>query len=572
MSQGPASTMQSITPSSAEIKLNREAEQAVLGCAIVEPQTVVPQLKEEKLQPQHFYLLAHRTIYQTIVELFDQGEPIDLITLGNRLEEKGELGEIGGRSYLSNLVGAVTTTTSVGYYARILIEHARRWELHQKLLEAAEKALRDPDAALDEVVAQAKRDEAIKVVTDGAAGVRLEFPKDGFIGLGADFADLYSQAVESPKSFLYSSFLTCLGALIGDRVALRGATRNPARLYTVLLGPSGSARKSTAIKLAVDFFARSIQDFPVIRGIGSAEGLAKVIKERNYTNVLLTFDELRAFVDKARIDGSVLLSLVNSLFEDSRAENHTKRYTIELENVHLSLLSACTLDTFSNLFDQNFIAIGFPNRLFLVLDEAKERKPVPRDVDREQEIKLQQRLGAILAGLRGYTPENPLLVGLTPEAEELWAKFYTSIPNTMSGIRIDQIGLRFAMLLAVSSEQFEIDPEMIRAAIAICRWELAVREEVMPIEAANAVAALEERIRRVLKSRGPLRERDLKRHVNASRAGLWVFEAAKSNLERAGEIIFEPRNRVFALLDNENVKSDQAVISSVVTSENGGLC
>jgi hypothetical protein len=112
-------------------------------------------------------------------------------------------------------------------------------------------------AALEELAAQVKLDRLI-AATDGAQpAAGIAFPeKAAYLGVAADFADTFSTACESPKSYFYLSFLTCLGALVGDRVCLQGATRAPARLYTVLLGPSGISRKSTAIKLTTDFFAR----------------------------------------------------------------------------------------------------------------------------------------------------------------------------------------------------------------------------------------------------------------------------------------------------------------------------
>jgi signal transduction histidine kinase len=297
------------------------------------------------------------------------------------------------------------------------------------------------------------------------------------------------------------------------------------------------------------FFARNVVGFPVIRGLGSAEGLAKTIQKRGYTNCLLVFDELRTFVDKAKIEGSILLSIVNTLFDETRAENHTKGHDIELENVHLSLLSACTLDTFANLFDANFVAIGFPNRLLLVLDESKASIPVPRDVPPEIEQALAQDLGAILYNLRPYTPANPLIVRLTPEALALWGEFYQTIPRTVTGTRIDAIALRLAMLMAISAHKTEIDADVIRAAIEIAKWQLAVRDEVMPVEASNAIAALEQRICKKLKSHGPLRERDLRRYVHAERVGLWAFSTALSNLQQAGMVRYDPKKRVFVVLD-----------------------
>lgn len=121
---------------------NREAEQVVLGGAILEAETIMP-LLTERLTPTYFYFRAHRTIYQTLMELFEAGQPIDLITVGNRLEERARLAEVGGRAYLSELVSAVTTTTSVGYYADIIVKKALLRGLAQVGQEIAELGFRE---------------------------------------------------------------------------------------------------------------------------------------------------------------------------------------------------------------------------------------------------------------------------------------------------------------------------------------------------------------------------------------------------------------------------------------------
>jgi hypothetical protein len=528
------------------------AERALLGAALLEPSEVVPVLREH-ISESDFYLRAHQLIYKAIFDVYEPSMPDQALigAVGKLLEERKHLEQIdGGPLYLSDaLLSHACLPSSVAYYIEKIQESARKREIQARLLEAFEKAKDDPQSALEELLNQAKLDR-LMAATDGrepAAGIA--FPEQAYIGVAADFADTFSTACESPKSYFYLAFFTCLGALVGDRVCLQGATRAPARLYTVLLGPSGISRKSTAIKLTADFFSRNVVGFPIVRGLGSAEGLAKTIQKRNYTNCLLVFDELRTFVDKAKIEGSILLSIVNTLFDETRAENHTKGHDIELENVHLSLLSACTLDTFANLFDANFVAIGFPNRLLLVLDESKSSIPVPRDVPSSVEQALAQDLGAILYRLRPYTPANPLVMRLTPEALAIWSEFYKAIPRTVTGTRIDSIGLRLAMLMALSAHKSEIDTEVIQAAIAVAQWQLAVRDEVMPVEASNAIAALEQRICKVLKSRGPLRERDLRRYVNAERVGLWAFSTAISNLQHAGMVRYDARRRVYAVLD-----------------------
>ncbi len=123
---------------------NREAEQVVLGAAIVDAESVLPSLME-KLTPGHFYFRAHRLIYQTLIELFESSQPVDLITVGNRLEEKGVLAEVGGRSYLSELASTVTTTTSVPYYADIVVKKALLRELAQVGQEIAELGFREDE-------------------------------------------------------------------------------------------------------------------------------------------------------------------------------------------------------------------------------------------------------------------------------------------------------------------------------------------------------------------------------------------------------------------------------------------
>lgn len=130
---------------------NREAEQVVLGSALIEAETVMPAVTE-KLQPVHFYFRAHRVIFQTLVELFETGEPIDPITAGNRLEEKNVLPEVGGRAYLSELVSAVTTTTSVGYYADIIAKKALLRglaQVGQEITELGYQEDEDTDELLD---------------------------------------------------------------------------------------------------------------------------------------------------------------------------------------------------------------------------------------------------------------------------------------------------------------------------------------------------------------------------------------------------------------------------------------
>ncbi|MGE5708526.1 MAG: replicative DNA helicase [Bacteroidota bacterium] len=106
---------------------NIEAEQSVLGAMLLAPDAVGRVI--ELLHAESFYRTAHQKIYETIKELFEKGEPSDLITVSDLLRGKEQLEEIGGMGYLAELAGSIPTAANVEYYARIIEEKALRREL-----------------------------------------------------------------------------------------------------------------------------------------------------------------------------------------------------------------------------------------------------------------------------------------------------------------------------------------------------------------------------------------------------------------------------------------------------------
>jgi len=108
-----------------------EAEEAVLGCVLINPDAyfeVVPVLR-----PEDFYLHKHRWIWDAFVRLHDQRQPVDFITVGEELERRNQLEEVGGAAFLTHLVNTVPTSLHAEAYARIVQREAMR----RRLLEAA---------------------------------------------------------------------------------------------------------------------------------------------------------------------------------------------------------------------------------------------------------------------------------------------------------------------------------------------------------------------------------------------------------------------------------------------------
>lgn len=108
-----------------------EAEQSVLGCLMLDKEAVIR--VADILKPGDFYRGVHNQIYSAMLELYEKGEPIDLLSLTNRLEEKEQLEEMGGSSYLTDLVNTVPTAGHVVHYAKIV----HRKKTLRDLIEAA---------------------------------------------------------------------------------------------------------------------------------------------------------------------------------------------------------------------------------------------------------------------------------------------------------------------------------------------------------------------------------------------------------------------------------------------------
>ena len=97
---------------------NIEAEQSVLGSLMLDKKAIIK--IADTLAPEDFYKRIHSDIYETMLGLYAKNEPIDLLSLTNRLEEKNQLKEMGGASYLTTLVNAVPTAAHIVHYAKIV--------------------------------------------------------------------------------------------------------------------------------------------------------------------------------------------------------------------------------------------------------------------------------------------------------------------------------------------------------------------------------------------------------------------------------------------------------------------
>ncbi len=181
---------------------NIEAEKSLLGSLMLDKNAIVKVV--DFLEPRDFYKDAHQEIYVAAQELFERGEPIDLLSVSSRLAEKQKLEFIGGNGYLTELINTVPTAWHVLSYAKAV----QKKRILRDLIGAsydigglAYKEAEDPDVLLDEAerkifsIAQNSLSQNFVVVKEALEEAferldRLSRHEENLRGLATGFTDL----------------------------------------------------------------------------------------------------------------------------------------------------------------------------------------------------------------------------------------------------------------------------------------------------------------------------------------------------------------------------------------------
>lgn len=133
---------------------NTEAEQAVIGSMMLDSDAIGKVV--EVLKGNDFYRIAHQKIFSAIIELYEQSQPVDLITLTENLRKKNLLEEIGGAAYLTTVLEGTDTTANVEHHARIVKEKSTLRELISAAGHIMSESMSDEKEA-DSVLENAER-------------------------------------------------------------------------------------------------------------------------------------------------------------------------------------------------------------------------------------------------------------------------------------------------------------------------------------------------------------------------------------------------------------------------------
>ena len=104
-----------------------DLEESVLGALMLEKEALTNII--DILKPENFYKDAHKEIYQAIIDLFNNSQPIDLLTVTNQLKKNGTLDIVGGSYYVTKLTTRVNSASNIEFHSRIILEQSIKREL-----------------------------------------------------------------------------------------------------------------------------------------------------------------------------------------------------------------------------------------------------------------------------------------------------------------------------------------------------------------------------------------------------------------------------------------------------------
>ena len=178
-----------------------DLEEAVIGAMMIDKKGVDEVI--DLLQPDAFYKLAHQNIFESILNLFQNSQPIDLLTVSADLKKNGKLESVGGDYYLVQLTQKVASSAHIEFHARIILQKFIQRSLiriSNEIIESSYKESTDVFDLLDEAesklydVAQGNikksSDTAQNLVMLAKKKIEEIANKDGLSGISTGFEKL----------------------------------------------------------------------------------------------------------------------------------------------------------------------------------------------------------------------------------------------------------------------------------------------------------------------------------------------------------------------------------------------
>ena len=140
-----------------------ELEEAVLGALMLDNEALSDTI--DILKPEYFYKIEHQKIFDSIIVLFNESKPVDILTIIEQLKKSGELENIGGAFYITQLTNNVASSANTEYHARIIVEKF----IQRSLIQISSSIIKDSfDETIDVFDLLSNAEQELFSVTEGS--------------------------------------------------------------------------------------------------------------------------------------------------------------------------------------------------------------------------------------------------------------------------------------------------------------------------------------------------------------------------------------------------------------------
>ena len=183
---------QTTAPATPSIPHNREAEEAVVGAVFINPEVYYD--VAQFLSADDFYIHRHKWIWDAFTSLHEQRIPVDLLTVSDELDRRGQLSEVGGPAYLTSLVNQVPSSLNAESYGRIVESHSIRRKMINAANQIASIAYNEQTNVIDVM------DEAEKAVFN-VSERRLKHDLRPISSVLSEYYDRIDDLAKRPEEF-----------------------------------------------------------------------------------------------------------------------------------------------------------------------------------------------------------------------------------------------------------------------------------------------------------------------------------------------------------------------------------
>jgi putative DNA primase/helicase len=382
-------------------------------------------------------------------------------------------------------------------------------------------------------------------------------PAIAFRGWFGAYRDLMAPTTEAPDAFHLGASLVLAGMILGRRAHTYQGNRLFGNLYVVLVGPTGQARKDTAMNRALAAAEPAEEPgtrvpgkpyFHTMFDVTSSEGIIATLAQAPVTLVYMT--ELSMLLLRARRQStSTLLTTLIKLWDaPDRIDLPTKNEPIVAHNALLSILTATTPDTLAEDIQPSDLASGFANRFLFFGGEGIGPKANPPRVDKGRRDLIMNQLRD---AYRNYLDTG---IDLSPEASAHWTDWYNAyyrwdLNNDEERQMVQRLGAnvhKVALLYAATDGARHISLEHLQAAIAVVEWSWGYVRRELSQWGQEQEAKIADKIEAVLRRKGAIHKRLLQQALG-QRLGPGTFIRVLEALIKGGRVNLDAGSGVVSL-------------------------